>query len=69
MELFPHLLAPALWESKANSTPLVRLLQAFLSKGNDGVFTDDSQLEGMLGVYQKLISSKVWMLATGPNVT
>ena len=30
--LFPHLLAPVLWERPGNIPPLVRLLQAFIEK-------------------------------------
>lgn len=33
MALFPHLLAPALWERPGNIPPLVRLLQAYIEKG------------------------------------
>eukprot|EP00054_Salpingoeca_dolichothecata_P005032 m.32842 g.32842 ORF g.32842 m.32842 type:complete len:972 (-) comp15079_c0_seq1:180-3095(-) len=59
MALFPHLLAPALWESSANTTPLVRLLRAFLRVGQWDIFSPDpSQFEGVLGIFQKLIASK-----------
>lgn len=33
MALFPHLLAPALWERPGNIPPLVRLIQAYIEKG------------------------------------
>ncbi len=58
MSLFPFLLMPALWESNANVSPLVRLLQAYLEKGIESTISAD-QLQGMLGIFQKLISSKV----------
>lgn len=32
MALFPHLLAPILWDRPGNIPPLVRLLQAFIEK-------------------------------------
>ncbi|EDQ90557.1 uncharacterized protein MONBRDRAFT_35084 [Monosiga brevicollis MX1] len=58
--LLPFLLAPAMWESRANSTPLVRLLSAYITNGGDELFTaENKQLDGMLGVFQKLIASKV----------
>ena len=34
MQLFPHLLAPLLWERPGSIPPLVRLLQAYISKGS-----------------------------------
>ena len=33
MALFPHLLAPVLWERPGNIPPLVRLIQAFIIQG------------------------------------
>jgi exportin-2 (importin alpha re-exporter) len=33
MALFPHLLAPVLWERPGNIPPLVRLIQAFIVQG------------------------------------
>lgn len=53
--LFAPLLTPSLWERKGNIPALSRLLTAYLSKGpNDLV----PHLLGILGVFQKLISSK-----------
>lgn len=53
--LFPPLLTPTLWERKGNIPALSRLMTAYLSKGpNDLV----PHLLGILGVFQKLISSK-----------
>ncbi|KAL7539729.1 hypothetical protein ACHAXR_009544 [Thalassiosira sp. AJA248-18] len=53
--LFAPLLTPTLWERKGNIPALSRLLTAYLSKGpNDLV----PHLLGILGVFQKLVSSK-----------
>mmetsp|Transcript_36824 Transcript_36824/g.77254 ORF Transcript_36824/g.77254 Transcript_36824/m.77254 type:complete len:992 (-) Transcript_36824:111-3086(-) len=53
--LFAPLLTPTLWERKGNVPALTRLLTAYLSKGpNDLV----PHLLGILGVFQKLVSSK-----------
>jgi len=57
MNLFPHLLAPVLWERPGNIPPLVRLLQAFISKGGEKISEPDELLK-ILGVFQKLIASK-----------
>jgi exportin-2 (importin alpha re-exporter) len=37
MALFPCLLGPALWERPGNVSPLVRLLQAFISRGAEQI--------------------------------
>jgi len=55
MALFSFLLVPLLWERPANIHPLVRLLQAFISRGPGQV---TQQISGLLGVFQKLIASK-----------
>ena len=55
MALFSFLLVPLLWERPANIHPLVRLLQAFISRGPSQVV---QQIQGLLGVLQKLIASK-----------
>ena len=57
MNLFPHLLAPVLWERPGNIPPLVRLLQAYISKGGDKI-CESGDLLKVLGVFQKLIASK-----------
>merc|ERR1719411_2498005 len=44
-----------MWERPANIHPLVRLLQAFVSRGPAQV---SQQITGLLGVFQKLIASK-----------
>jgi len=59
MALYPFLLTPVLWDRPGNIPPLVRLLQAFVEKGSAQIIGGDgSQLTSMLGVFQKLISSK-----------
>jgi len=55
MALFSFLLVPLLWERPANIHPLVRLLQAFISRGPTQII---DQISGLLGVFQKLIASK-----------
>ena len=56
--IFPQLLVPALWARSGNIPALVRLLQAYIKKcqGSEEVL---NYLEGVLGVFQKLISSKI----------
>jgi len=59
MALYPFLLTPVLWDRPGNIPPLVRLLQAFVEKGSAQIIGGDgSQLNSLLGVFQKLISSK-----------
>jgi len=53
--LFPPLLTPALWERKGNVPALSRLLTAYLNKGSKDLIP---HLLGILGVFQKLVSSK-----------
>ena len=53
--LFPPLLTPALWERKGNVPALSRLLTAYLNKGPKDLIP---HLLGILGVFQKLVSSK-----------
>ena len=55
--LFPPLLTPTLWERKGNIPALSRLLQAYLSKGANEL-VQQNLLLGVLGVFQKLISSR-----------
>lgn len=58
MVLFPCLLTPTLWERPGNIHPLVRLLQAYVERGSREILASD-KLSGLLGVYQKLIASKM----------
>jgi exportin-2 (importin alpha re-exporter) len=55
--LFPPLLTPGLWERKGNVPALVRLVQAYLKKAAREL-AEQGHLVGILGVFQKLISSK-----------
>lgn len=57
MALFPCLLAPVLFEYQGNIHPLIRLLQAFISKGAHQIIAQD-KISALLGVFQKLIASK-----------
>jgi len=56
--LFPSLLNPILWERQGNIPALVRLLQAYLNKGQQQIVSSN-QLPPVLGIFQKLIASKV----------
>jgi len=57
-QLFPQLLTPELWRRSGNIPGLVRILQAYIKKtrGSSDVV---KYLEGILGVFQNLISSKL----------
>ena len=55
-QLFQPLLFPALWEKKGNVSALTRLLRAYLSKGAADL-VQQGHLLGILGVFQKLVSS------------
>ncbi|KAI5803210.1 Cse1-domain-containing protein [Geopyxis carbonaria] len=57
-DLVAPLLMPTLWESRGNVPALVRLLQAIMARGAS-IFTDNNQLTPVLGIFQKLVSSKV----------
>nr|CAD7443929.1 unnamed protein product [Timema bartmani] len=58
MVLFPCLLSPVLWERPGNIHPLVRLLQAFIRTAAQQI-SDTHKVSGLLGVFQKLIASKL----------
>ena len=59
LQLLPPLINPELWRTKANTTPLVRLLQAYLRRGATNV-VQTNKLQGILGVWQNLVSSKTY---------
>jgi len=59
LQLLPPLINPDLWRTKANTTPLVRLLQAYLRRGATNV-VQTNKLQGILGVWQNLISSRLY---------
>ena len=56
--LIQPVLAPILWESKGNTPALVRLLSSLISRDPEYI-VDNQLLESSLGIFQKLISSKV----------
>ncbi|WFC97019.1 importin-alpha export receptor [Malassezia brasiliensis] len=56
--LLPPLLTPALWEQKGNVPALVRLLTAYLRLAPARI-VEGNHVEAFLGIYQKLISSRV----------
>lgn len=56
--LFPFLIKSDLWESGANTSPLVRLLQAYIHNSGETLLSDKVKLEGILGIYSKLCASK-----------
>ncbi|PWZ03839.1 putative CSE1-nuclear envelope protein that mediates the nuclear export of importin alpha [Testicularia cyperi] len=56
--LLPPILMPACWENRGNVPALVRLVRAFLSKDAARIVSQ-GQLGAMLGIYQKLISSRL----------
>jgi exportin-2 (importin alpha re-exporter) len=56
--LFPPLLAPVLWERKGNVPALTELYIAYVSRGMAEI-AGGSNLTGILGVFQKLLASKV----------
>ncbi|KAI5820061.1 Cse1-domain-containing protein [Pyronema omphalodes] len=58
-DLIPSLLNPALWESRGNIPALVRLLQAYMSRGAQEFVKDSTRLTGVLGIFQKLLASKL----------
>jgi exportin-2 (importin alpha re-exporter) len=55
--LFPPLLSPALWERKGNVPALTDLFRAYMCKGINDIIAAN-HLEGVLGVFQKLLSLK-----------
>jgi exportin-2 (importin alpha re-exporter) len=56
--LIAPILMPSLWESKGNVPALVRLLTAMIPRGAEDIVRDN-QVEPILGIYQKLVSTKV----------
>ncbi|XP_046386713.1 exportin-2 [Ischnura elegans] len=58
MALLPCLVAPVLWDNSGNVVPLARLLCAYVSRGGSHVCSS-ARLSGLLGVFQKLIASKM----------
>ena len=56
--LFPPLLSPVLWERRGNVPALTDLFTAYISRGMQEI-SSPSHLTGILGVFQKLLASKV----------
>ena len=56
--LIQPILMPQLWESKGNVPALVRLLSAIMARGANEMIAN-KQIEPTLGVFQKLVSSKL----------
>jgi len=52
LALFPHLLQPILWSRDGNIPPLVRLLEAYISRGVRQIDTDK-----LVSLYYYLIAS------------
>ncbi|KAH7046686.1 CAS/CSE protein [Macrophomina phaseolina] len=55
--LIPPLLMPVIWDNKGNVPALVRLLAAMISRDPASI-VQNQQLEPMLGIFQKLVSTK-----------
>lgn len=56
--LIGPIISPTVWESRGNVPALVRLLSAIIPRGVDYI-TSEGKVEPILGIFQKLISSKV----------
>lgn len=56
--LFPAIIHPALWDSKGNVPALIDLLRSYLYIGMNEIVSGNN-LTGVLGVFQKLLASKV----------
>ena len=68
MTLFGPLLTPVIWESKGNVPGVTRLVVAYIEKGGAKLMLEGGFLMPVLGVFQKLISSKVRNCALIPFV-
>jgi exportin-2 (importin alpha re-exporter) len=55
--LFPPLLSPVLWNLKGNIPALSELILTYIEQGIHEIISN-SQLEGVLGIFQKLLSTK-----------
>ncbi|EEP78665.1 HRC135 protein [Uncinocarpus reesii 1704] len=56
--LIAPILIPTMWETRGNIPALVRLLSSILPRGA-GMITQNNQIEPILGIFQKLVSSKL----------
>lgn len=53
------IIAPQIWESRGNIPALVRVLSATIPRATQDMIKNN-QLEGILGIFQKLVSTKVF---------
>ncbi|KAI1964670.1 importin-alpha export receptor [Ophidiomyces ophidiicola] len=56
--LLSPILLPTMWETRGNIPALVRLLSSILPRGAE-IITKNNQIEPILGIFQKLVSSKL----------
>ncbi|KAF1961239.1 Cse1-domain-containing protein [Byssothecium circinans] len=56
--IFNAILMPSVWESRGNVPALVRLIAAMIPRDSQNIVAQN-QIEPILGIFQKLISSKV----------
>ncbi|KAG0257100.1 importin-alpha export receptor [Actinomortierella ambigua] len=56
--LLPILVTPTVWQNQGNIPALSKLLQAYLLKGTNWIISN-GQLEPILGIFQKLVASKI----------
>ncbi|KAF2119186.1 CAS/CSE protein [Lophiotrema nucula] len=57
-QLLGVVIKPSVWETRGNVPALVRLITAMIPRGAQSIVAND-QLEPILGIFQKLVSSKV----------
>ncbi|KNC84613.1 hypothetical protein SARC_03180 [Sphaeroforma arctica JP610] len=57
-DMFPHLMAPVLWEKSGNVPGLSKFIQTYISKMGATLSTDTRTIESLLGIFQKLLASK-----------
>lgn len=57
--LLGPIIAPPIWEQRGNVPALVRLLTAVIPRSTEEIIKGN-QLEGVLGIFQKLVSTKVY---------
>jgi len=65
LALFPHLLLPVLWSRDGNIPPLVRLLQAYITRGVRQIETDKLASLHHCGIFHKdlLLQSELFCIA------
>lgn len=56
--LLAPLLSASLWEQRGNIPALARLWKALLMRG-PAVIVQNGQVEGLLGIFQRLVGSKI----------